>query len=82
MVLAAMLFIRKFAVNLPYFDEFEMVPAMTGHRSISLQWLWSQHREHRLFLPRLILLGLYRISNNDFRTGMYLNAASWHRHPR
>jgi hypothetical protein len=75
MVFAVVLFISRCGTNLPFYDEFEMVPVMTGHRPISLQWLWSQHREHRLFLPRLVLLGLYRLSNNDFRAGIYFNAA-------
>ena len=70
MVFAVILFISRFGTNLPFHDEFDMVPVMTGHQLISLDWLWSQHREHRLFLPRLVLLGLYRLSNNDFRAGM------------
>jgi hypothetical protein len=51
-----------------------MVPVMTEHEPISARWLWSQHNEHRIPLPKLLLLGLYQISQNDFRAAMYVNA--------
>ena len=46
---------------------------MTGHQSLSLQWAFSQHNEHRLFIQKLILGTLYR-AIPDFRVGLYLNA--------
>ena len=52
-----------------------MVPVITGHESISLRWAWSQHNEHRVLVPRLILASLFRWVAPDFRAGMYLNAA-------
>jgi hypothetical protein len=65
--------VKSFSVNVPWMDEWEMVPALTGHQPISLQWLWSQHNEHRIFLPRLIYLALVKLSG-DFRAGAYFNA--------
>ena len=45
---------------------------MTRQQPISVQWLWSQHNEHRVPLARLIMLAMYRLCP-DFRVCMYLN---------
>jgi hypothetical protein len=50
-----------------------MVPTMTGHQPVTLKWLWSQHNEHRVPVPRIIGLALYWLFGNDFRVGMYFN---------
>jgi len=71
---ALFLYVRHYARNIPYMDDWELVPVVTGHRSISLKWAWSQHNEHRAMLPRLILVSLFRWIARDFRTGLYLNA--------
>ena len=47
----------------------------TGNQAVDLNWLWSQHNEHRPVLSRLILAFVTRFFENDFRTGLYLNAA-------
>jgi hypothetical protein len=73
MTVATILFIRQHARNIPYMDDFALVPVMTGHEPVSLQWIWSQHNEHRPAILRLILVGLYRVIANDFRVGMYVN---------
>jgi hypothetical protein len=49
-----------------------MVPYVTGHSPITFEWLWSQQGEHRVLLPRLIMVGLFWLTH-DFRTAMYLN---------
>jgi hypothetical protein len=67
-------FVRAFGVNFPYYDEWELVPALTGNQPITLSWLWSQHNEHRIFLPRLLYLAVMKLANNDFRAGMYFDA--------
>jgi hypothetical protein len=59
--------------NLPFGDDFAIVPALTGYTPVTLDWLWSQHNEHRLPLPRLVLLGLHKASANGFQNAMYLN---------
>ena len=39
-----------------------------------LPWLWAQHNEHRLPLPRAVFLTMFRVTH-DFRTGMNLQVA-------
>lgn len=72
---ALFLYVRHYARNIPYMDDFAMVPVITGHESISLRWAWRQHNEHRVLVPRLILASLLRWVAPDFRVGMYLNAS-------
>jgi hypothetical protein len=74
MTAATILFIREYARNIPYMDDFALVPLMTGNDPVSLQWIWSQHNEHRPAISRLILVGLHRFIATDFRVGMYFNA--------
>jgi hypothetical protein len=69
-------FVRSYGVNVPHFDEWEMVPVLTGEQPVTLKWLWSQHNEHRIFIPRLIYLALARATHDDFRAGMYFNVAA------
>ena len=68
MSLAALGFGLRFGHDLPWNDEWEFVPALTGHEPVG-PWLWQQHNEHRLPLPRALYLGLYRLAG-DFRTGI------------
>ena len=72
---ALFLYVRHYMRNIPYMDDFAMVPVITGHESISLRWAWRQHNEHRVLVPRLILASLFRWVAPDFRVGMYLNAS-------
>jgi hypothetical protein len=72
---AAFWFVAKFSGNVPLWDEWLLVPVLTHEQPITWSWLWSQHNEHRIPLPRLIHIGLARISNTDFRAGAFLNVA-------
>jgi hypothetical protein len=67
-------FVRTYGVDFPYYDEWEMVPAITGQQPVTLSWLWSQHNEHRMFLGRVIYLGVERLGGFDFRAGAVFDA--------
>ena len=67
-------FISIIGTNIPFYDEWEMVPTLTGAQSITWQWLWAQHNEHRIPLPRLVYLLVHTIGGLDFRSGMYFDA--------
>ena len=45
-------------------------PRADAHEPLG-PWLWAQHNEHRLPLPRLVYYGLFQITH-DFRTGSLL----------
>ncbi|MEP6687278.1 MAG: hypothetical protein ABJC36_02955 [Gemmatimonadales bacterium] len=68
---AALLFVHAYGNNVPSWDDWDMVPVLTRAQPVSLGWLWSQHNEHRVPLPRLLFLGLNRLTTVDFRVTMY-----------
>src|SRR5262245_19275277 len=70
MTAAALGFVLGFGHNVPWVDEWEFVPVLTGHEPAG-PWLWAQHNEHRLPLPRAVYLGLFRLTG-DFRAGTVL----------
>jgi hypothetical protein len=73
MTVALLLFVQKNSRNIPYWDDFGMVPVMSGFEPVSLRWAWAQHNEHRPVLSRLIMAGLTRFVANDFRAPRYAN---------
>ena len=73
MVLAALWFVVTYGLTMPYGDEWAWLPVVAGQQPVSLSWLWSLHNEHRMFLPRLIYLGLGKLTDFDFRAGTFYN---------
>jgi hypothetical protein len=76
MLVAALVYVAQYGSNVPSWDDWDMVPTMTGEQPITWTWLWSQHNEHRIPVPRLVMLGLFQVFGNDFRMGMYFNVLS------
>ncbi len=58
--------------NMPVVEDWLMVPALTGNESNLAGWLWEQNAEHRIPLPKVILLSLLKLTG-DFRAGMYFD---------
>lgn len=75
MSLSAVWFVMSHALLVPFADEWHWVSLAGGEQPITAEWLWSQHNEHRLVLPRLAYLGLARLTNYDFHAGGMLNVA-------
>ncbi len=46
-------------VNVPFYDQWELVPKIENLQqgNFLVDDLWQQHNEHRLFFPRLLMLG-------------------------
>jgi hypothetical protein len=74
MAVAVLAFVRCQGRNIPFWDEWQIVPLLTGDQPLTLEYLWRQYNEHRLPLPRLVLWGLGRLTGGDSRAGMYFNA--------
>ena len=70
-LVAALAFVWTFGADVPWWDEWNMVPIVTGERPVDGSWLWAEHFGHRLPLPKLMLVALYALSGADFRVGMY-----------
>jgi hypothetical protein len=73
MLAAAILLVARYASNVPSWDDWDMVPTLTRNQPITWNWLWSQHNEHRVPLPRLIFLGLNWLTLIDMRVTMYFD---------
>jgi hypothetical protein len=76
MLLAALVYVGEFTSSCPYYDDWGDMAWWTGQRPVTVTWLWSQHAEHRIPLPKLILLGLTRVASYDFRAGLFFNVVT------
>ena len=73
MALSQVAYVAIFTFNQPWADEWEFIPVLCGKGS-TRDFLWAQHNEHRMPLPREIWLALFQLTG-DFRTGSYLQVA-------
>ncbi len=69
LLIADLALVVRFGPDVPRWDDFDVVPVLTGDAALSAGWLWSQHNEHRVPLPRLVLLAAYRLSGPGFPGG-------------
>jgi hypothetical protein len=71
------LYINRFAVNVPFRDQWHLVPLLQALSAKNLKGvldlLWGQHNEHRLLFPRLVFLLLAKISNWNVVSEMYFS---------
>lgn len=74
MVWAALTVIARGGSRVPYWDDWALVPVLTGHAPFDWHFLWTPHNEHRIPLPLSIQVGLLKLTGGDFRAGMYFNA--------
>jgi len=72
MFVVAMTLCISSAPPLPIQDMNDVVPQLTGHAPVDVDWLWSRHNEHRIPLPKLLLLGLV-LPTGDLRTPALFN---------
>jgi hypothetical protein len=68
--------VRRFSHEMPYLDDWTLMPAALGKQPITAEWLWSVDDGERPVLRRLFLVGLYRASGMDLRSGMYFSTAA------
>ena len=66
-----LVYVARYALVNPYVDEWAFMPVLFGERPAG-PWLWELHNEHRFPLPRLIYLGLFRLTD-DLRTGCWVS---------
>jgi hypothetical protein len=73
---ALALFVTVYARNVPYYEDFALVPVLTGRRPFNLSWLveWTV-LEHRMVLAKTLLYPLWLVSGGDFRSSMFAGVA-------
>lgn len=59
----------RYHLNAPYLDQWDLVPLLDKmyQGTLGLADVWAQHNEHRLVFPKLIMLGLARLTQWDIR---------------
>src|SRR6516225_4325328 len=68
-------FIGRFGTRTPYWDDWNLIPYAAGRLPITWQWLWAFQNDHRIPLPKLIFVGLYKLGHADLRVIMFANLA-------
>ncbi len=70
-----LVYIQRFAVNVPFWDEWLFVPLLRTFRQHG-DWLplaWDALNEHRMLFPKLLFLALSQASNWNVVIEMYLS---------
>lgn len=62
--------------SLPYSDDWQLWPYVSGQRQISAGWLWEQHNEHRIPLVKAVHLVALRAFDFDYRAPIIINVAA------
>jgi hypothetical protein len=78
-VVTGVLFIRRFAVNIIYYDQFTDINVIHHAHSGTLSFglLWAQHNENRVFFPNLIVLVLAYTTHFNIVVEEYLSLVLW-----
>ncbi|MBM4268252.1 MAG: hypothetical protein FJ144_16845 [Deltaproteobacteria bacterium] len=72
---AAFYYVARYANDLPYRDEWQMVTVATDGCPGEPSWFFKHNNEHRIPLPKLVYCGLMAVSGGDFRAGTLLSVA-------
>jgi hypothetical protein len=75
LALSSAAFVARFGTDVPIWDDYNFVPAVVGEQPVTLGWLWEQSNEHRIPLPKVILVAACRAAGNDVRAGMAASVA-------
>ena len=69
--------IRVFAVNIPFMDDWQFVPLLEKAKNGTLTFheLVAPHDEHRLLLPRVIIIASMFATRGDYRAQSYITFA-------
>lgn len=71
---ALVAYVARYGRNVPYQEDWELLPVLTGNRPFGVSWLLEQMVEHRYILAKALLYPIW-LASGDFRTPMYLYAA-------
>lgn len=66
-------FVCRYAVDIPYWDEWESFRPDQLPAGFSLSWLFAQHNEHRLVTTKLSIWLLYHLNGWDLVVHQVLN---------
>ena len=64
----------RYGRHFPYSDDWAVLSLLTGNAEDVLAALWQQHNEHRILIPKLIWMVLFKLSEGDYRCLSLLNS--------
>jgi hypothetical protein len=69
--------IKQYAVNVPFGDEWQMIPLFAKWHAHALTFhdLYEQHNEHRILFPKLIFLAFAALTHWNLRAEMFFSVA-------
>ena len=75
--LALLACIRAFAVNIPFMDDWQFVPLLEKAKNgtLTFEELSAPHDEHRLLIPRIIIIASMFATGGDYRAQSYITFA-------
>src|SRR5262249_34168618 len=73
MTVSALVFVAVYVQNVPFYEDWQILPVLSGQQTADATWLWSQTNEHRIPLPRLIALLVLVPTRYDLRALCYVN---------
>lgn len=65
--------LQGYAVNVPYWDEWDALDPNQLPAGFSLSWVFSQHNEHRIVTTRLFTWALYKLNGWNLITHQTIN---------
>jgi hypothetical protein len=72
MLIASLALVARHGSNHPWADDWFITPHLLGIEPLTWSWLWGQWNVHRIPLPKLVHVVLFRLTG-DFRASMYFN---------
>jgi hypothetical protein len=70
-------FVVKFGRDVPYWDDWHLVPFVTREAPVTLDWLWHSHNGHRIAVPKLALVALLRLCDRFPAQGCSRTPSRW-----
>jgi hypothetical protein len=70
---ATLAFAGRYGLGVPFGDEWDYVPELTGARPLTAAGLWAPHGEHRMPLAKPLWLTVLWLTDYNFRVGVLLN---------
>jgi len=73
--LCLVVYVARYCVDVPYLDQWELVPYLESFRAgtLTIPDLFAPHNEHRIALPRIIMLLLAQSTDWDTRAELACN---------
>ena len=73
LTVVALGFVTLYGNRTPRWEEWFLVPAVTGAQRVDLSWLWENVQGHRMPIFKLVLIACYSLFGFNSKPILYLN---------